>query len=85
MASSVSHGAPTPLFLPTFTVYLLWGTFNGFLGMCGVWYCVLGALALLALPVPEQVLTVPWCRFAKVAVFYPLPLFSRKFWGYFFF
>ena len=40
MASSVSHGAATPLFLPTFTVYLLWGTFNGVLGMCGGWSCV---------------------------------------------
>ena len=36
-----------------------------------------GTLALLALPVPAQVLTVPWCRVAEVAVFYPLPLFSR--------
>ena len=55
MALSVLHGAATPLFLPTLTVYLSWGTFHGFLGRCGVWSCVFGALALLELPVPAQV------------------------------
>ena len=85
MASSVSHGAATPLFLPALTVYLSWGTFNGFLGMCGVWPCVFGAFALLALLIPAQVLTVIWCRVAEVAVFTPFRYFSRLFWGYFFF
>ena len=75
MTSSVSHSAATPLFLPALTVYLSWGTFNGFLGMCGIWSCVFGAFALLALPVPAQVLTVTWCRVAKVVVFSPIPRF----------
>ena len=75
MALSVSHSAATPLFLPALTVSLSWGTFNGFLGMCGIWSCVLGAFALLALPVPAQVLTVTWCRVAEVAVFSPIPRF----------
>ena len=75
MASSVSHSAATPLFLPALTVYLSWGTFNGFLGMCGIWSCVFGAFALLALLVPAQVLTVPWCRVAKLAVFSPIQRF----------
>ena len=72
MASSVSHCAATPLFLPALTVYPSWGTFNGFLGMCGIWSCVFGAFALLALPVPAQVLTVTWCRVAVVAFFSPI-------------
>ena len=40
-----------------------------------VWCLVLcfGALALLALPVPAQILTVPWCRVAEVAVFFYPP------------
>ena len=72
VASSVSHSAATPLFLPALTVYLSWGTFNGFLGMCGIWFCVFEAFAL---PVPPQVLTVTWYRVAEVAVFSPIPLF----------
>ena len=83
LASSVSHGAATPLFLPALTVYLLWGTFNGILDMSGVWSCVFGAFALLALPIPAQVLTVTWCRVAEVAVFYPLPLFFALVLGLF--
>ena len=79
MASSVSHGAATPLFLPTLMVYLSWGTFNVFLGMCGGWSCVFGALALLVLPVPAQVLTVPWCRVAEVAVFTLFRYFRASF------
>ena len=72
MASSVSHSAATPLFLPALTVYLSWGTFTGFLGMCGIWSCVFGAFAL---PVLAQVLTITWCRVAEVAVFSPIPRF----------
>ena len=68
----MSHSAATLLFLPALTVYISWGTFNGFLVMCGIWSCVFGALALLALPVPAQVLTVTWCRVAEVAVFSPI-------------
>ena len=83
MASSVSHGAATPLFLPALTVYLSWGTFNGFLGMCDVWSCVFRAFALLVLPIPAQVLTVTQCSVAKVAVFYLLPLFFALVLGLF--
>ena len=43
MASSVSHGAATPLFLPALMVYPSWGTFIDFLDMYGVWSCVFGA------------------------------------------
>ena len=81
MASSVSHSAATPLFLPALTVYLSWGTFNGFLGMCGICSCVFGAFALLALPVPAQVLDVTWCRVAEVAVFFPIPQFFAVVFG----
>ena len=59
MASSVLHCAATPPFLPALTAYLSWGTFIGFLGMYGIWYCVFtGAFALLVLMVPAQVLAV---------------------------
>ena len=50
---------------------LLWSTFNGFLGMCGVWSCVFVALTLLALPVPAQVLTVPLVQSCRGGGFLP--------------
>ena len=37
----------------------------------------LGVFALLMLPVPAQVLTVTWRRVAEVAIFSPIPRFSR--------
>ena len=43
--------------------------------MCGIWSCVFGAFALLALSVPVQVLAVTWRRVAEVAVFSPIPRF----------
>ena len=77
IASSVSHCATTPPFLPALTAYLSWGTFIGFLGMCGIWYCVFtGAFPLLVLMAPAQVLAVAWCSFAAVAVFSLIPRFS---------
>ena len=52
--------------------------------MYGVLYCVFGAFALLALPIPAQVLTVTWYRVAEMAVFfYPLPLFFALVLGLF--
>ena len=49
--------------------------------MCGIWSCVFGAFALLALPVPTQVLTVTWRRVAEVAVFSLIPRFSVLVFG----
>ena len=49
--------------------------------MCGIWSCVFGALALLALTVPAQVLTVTWCGVAEVAVFSPIPRFFALVFG----
>ena len=74
MASSVSHSAATPLFLPALTVYLSWGTFNGFLGMCGICSCVFGAFALL---VPAQVLTLPGAELPRWRFFPQFRNFSR--------
>ena len=45
--------------------------------MCGIWSCVFGAFALLALTVPAQVLAVAWRSVAKVAVFSPIQRFLR--------
>ena len=42
--------------------------------------CFWGVFALL---IPAQVLTVPWCRVAEVAVFYPFPLFFALVLGLF--
>ena len=43
--------------------------------MCGIWSCVFpGAFALT---VPAQVLVVAWRSVAEVAVFSPIPQFSR--------
>ena len=43
--------------------------------MCGIWSCVLGAFALLALSVPVQVLAVTWRKVAELAFFSPIPRF----------
>ena len=63
--------AATPLLLFALTVYLSWGTFIGFLGLCGIWSCVFGAFALLTLTVPAQVLTVTGRRVAEGGGFLP--------------
>ena len=78
LASPVSHGAATPPLLPTLMVYLSWGTFNGFLGMCGVWSCVFHVeFAMITRTVPAQVLRVALRSVADVAAFSPIPRFSR--------
>ena len=74
----MSHGAATPPLLPTLTVYLSWGTFIGFLGMCGVWSCVFHVeFAMITRTVPAQVLIVALLSIADVAAFSPIPPFSR--------
>ena len=73
----MSHGAATPPLLATLTVYLSWGTFNGFLGMCGVWSCVFHvAFAMITQTVPAQVLIVALRSVADVAAFSPILRFS---------
>ena len=76
LALSVSHGAATPPLLPTLTVYLLCGTFIGFLGMCGIWFCVFHvAFAMITRMIPAQVLPVALCSVAVVVEFSPIPRF----------
>ena len=78
LALPVSLGVATPPLLPTLTVYLSCGTFIGFLGMCGVWSCVLQvAFAVITRTVPAQVLIVALRSVADVAAFSPIPRFSR--------
>ena len=56
LASSVSHGAATPPLLPTLTVSISWGTFIGFLGLCGIGPVFFIAFALITMMVPAPVL-----------------------------
>ena len=75
--ASVAWCCAPPL-LPTLTVYLSWGTFTGFLGMCGVWSCVFHVeFAVITRKVPAQVLIVALRSVADVAAFSPIPRFSR--------
>ena len=78
LASPVSLGVATPPLLPTLTVYLSSGTFTVFLGMCGVWSCVLQvAFVVITRTVPAQVLLVFLRSVADVATFSPILRFSR--------
>ena len=74
----MSHGAATPPLLPTLPVYLSWGSFNGFLGMCVVWSGVFHvAFAMITWTVPAQVLIVALRSVADVVAFSPIPRFLR--------
>ena len=67
-----------PSLLPTLTVYLAWGTFNGFLDVCGVWSGVFHVVfAMIIRTVPAQVLRVALRSAADVAAFSPISRFSR--------
>ena len=56
--------------MPTLTVYFSWGTFTGFLGMCGVWSGVFHVLfAMITRTVPAQVLILTLRRAVDVAAF----------------
>ena len=54
----------------------MWGSFNGFLCMCGVWSGVFHvAFAMITRTVPAQVLIVALRSVADVAAFSPIPRF----------
>ena len=78
LASSVSHGVATSPLYPTLTVYyrevryLYW-----FLGLCGVSPVFSVAFALIARTIPAPVLVLALRSVADVAVFSPIPRFSR--------
>ena len=83
MASSVPHVAATPPLLPTLTVYLSWGTWIGFLGLCGIWSFVFPeACAPIPLTVPAPVLVVALRSVAEVAAFSPNARFLSLVWGF---
>ena len=79
----LSHVAATPPLLPTLTVSLSWGTWIGFLGLCGIWSFVFpGACEPIPLTVPAPVLVVALRRVAKVAAFSPNTRFLSLVWGF---
>ena len=79
----MSHVAATPPLWPTLTVYMSWGTWIGFLGLCCIWSFVFpGTCAPIPLTVPAPVLVVALRSVAEVAAFSPNTRFLSLVWGF---
>ena len=72
----MSHGVATPPLLPTVTVYYREVPLLSF-KLVWCWSDVSVAFALIARTIPAPVLVLPLRSAADVAVFSPIPRFSR--------